>query len=111
MRAADTYRAARRNAGRFDGGITLWRNAKHFHKANIAAKIEDRQQQSILARAAMAAYVGQFGNTVAHAINGAFVNFWKTQKPNRLRFRILKQLGEHKQRIGQYQRKPKVAFA
>lgn len=103
MRAADTYRPARRNAFRQRGVIAQWRLGTWARDANVLAKIAERIKYATAEARAMAqaaASAGRHGLTVSVAVKAALVqhvrNAIMLRTPgltNAYRKRISKELG------------------
>lgn len=97
MRAASSYRGARRNYARDNRALGDWRRSSHHVvAANFAAKLYDRSVMANAAReAASKAVVEATGNghPVAGAAQAAFLAFYKAQKRTRVVGRILRDLG------------------
>ena len=98
MRAASSYRAARRNAARScAGALALWRaSGRHAMAANAAAKLDERRAQCAQARLDLAEHRAERalarGDRAFVTDRAALRAYWRMQRRSRVVWRVLASL-------------------
>lgn len=102
MRKASTYRGARRNAARAQGGgLQKWRMfGENADAANQKAKIGERQVMANQANKAVSLALVEAGPLAGFSVaNATYLKFYRAQPQSRVVHRIIKGLTANARRI------------